>query len=102
MGGEMREHFTKFMRMLTDSCRCESRRFVSSLDLAALRNKPFMDWLVKEQFDIAFAHPYHMCPIGLIHHAQIPTWIWLQRWVIRVIKPPCQNMGSDFLFHQLF
>ncbi|CAB3403097.1 unnamed protein product [Caenorhabditis bovis] len=42
-----------------------------------LRNKEFLKWLENEKFDIAFAYIYSTCPIGLIHHAKIPTWIWL-------------------------
>ncbi|CAB3403096.1 unnamed protein product [Caenorhabditis bovis] len=42
-----------------------------------LRNKEFLKWLESEKFDIAFAYIYSTCPVGIIHHAKIPTWIWL-------------------------
>ena len=32
--------------------------------------------LIDAKFDLAFAHMGDYCPIGLIHHAKIPTWIW--------------------------
>ncbi|CAD6195440.1 unnamed protein product [Caenorhabditis auriculariae] len=42
-----------------------------------LRNKEFLNWLEAEKFDVAFAHIYNSCPIGLIHNAKIPSWVWL-------------------------
>ncbi|VDM38517.1 unnamed protein product [Toxocara canis] len=36
-----------------------------------------MSQLKEAKFDIAFTHFYDYCPIGLIYHAKIPTWIWL-------------------------
>ncbi|TKR69352.1 hypothetical protein L596_021525 [Steinernema carpocapsae] len=42
-----------------------------------LQNKEFLKRLTDENFDLAFAHMYEYCPIGLIHYAKIPTWIWL-------------------------
>jgi len=33
--------------------------------------------LVDAKFDLAFSHMYEYCSIGLIHYAQIPTWVWL-------------------------
>ncbi|VDL75737.1 unnamed protein product [Nippostrongylus brasiliensis] len=42
-----------------------------------LQEKEFLDWLVAEKFELAFSHMYDVCPIGLIHYAEIPSWIWL-------------------------
>uniref|UniRef100_A0AC35UE02 Glucuronosyltransferase n=1 Tax=Rhabditophanes sp. KR3021 TaxID=114890 RepID=A0AC35UE02_9BILA len=42
-----------------------------------LQNKQFLAWLSDQKFDLAVAHMYEYCPIGLIHHAKIPTWIWM-------------------------
>uniref|UniRef100_A0AC35UEX5 Glucuronosyltransferase n=1 Tax=Rhabditophanes sp. KR3021 TaxID=114890 RepID=A0AC35UEX5_9BILA len=42
-----------------------------------LQDKPFLKWLENEKFDLAITHMYEYCPIGLIHHAKIPTWIWM-------------------------
>ncbi|KAK0409528.1 hypothetical protein QR680_004599 [Steinernema hermaphroditum] len=50
--------------------------FVQSCENVLL-NKEFMKRLVDAKFDIAFAHMYEYCPIGLIHYAKIPSWVWL-------------------------
>ncbi|CAD6195442.1 unnamed protein product [Caenorhabditis auriculariae] len=42
-----------------------------------LRNKEFMTWFENEKFDVAFSHMYSACPIGIIHIAKIPSWVWL-------------------------
>ncbi|KAK5985568.1 UDP-glucoronosyl and UDP-glucosyl transferase, partial [Trichostrongylus colubriformis] len=42
-----------------------------------VQNKEFLEWLVAQQFDLAFSHIYDVCHIGLIHYAKIPSWIWL-------------------------
>ncbi|KAK6751127.1 hypothetical protein RB195_002851 [Necator americanus] len=42
-----------------------------------LENKTFLDWLAAEKFDLAFGYAMNFCPVGIIHHAKIPTWIWL-------------------------
>ncbi|KAK6023447.1 UDP-glucoronosyl and UDP-glucosyl transferase [Ostertagia ostertagi] len=42
-----------------------------------VENKDFLDWLVSQKFDLAFAYMADACPIGLIHYAKIPSWIWL-------------------------
>ncbi|KHJ99286.1 hypothetical protein OESDEN_00711 [Oesophagostomum dentatum] len=59
------KHIDLYMKMLFEGCRL------------TLQNKEFMRWLTDQKFDLAFAHMYHTCPIGLIHAAKIPTWIWL-------------------------
>ncbi|RCN31061.1 hypothetical protein ANCCAN_23161 [Ancylostoma caninum] len=53
------------MKMLLHSCKL------------TLQKKEFMQWLTDQKFDLAFSHSYHTCPVGLIHAAKIPTWIWL-------------------------
>ncbi|KAK5971802.1 hypothetical protein GCK32_018905 [Trichostrongylus colubriformis] len=40
-------------------------------------NKEFLDWLVNQKFDLAFPYMADSCPIGLVHYAKIPSWIWL-------------------------
>ncbi|CAJ0602832.1 unnamed protein product [Cylicocyclus nassatus] len=60
-----RRHLDQFIGMLIDGCRL------------TVQNKKFMQWLSDEKFDVAFAHTYHSCPIGLIHAAKIPSWVWL-------------------------
>uniref|UniRef100_A0A0N4ZAL3 glucuronosyltransferase n=1 Tax=Parastrongyloides trichosuri TaxID=131310 RepID=A0A0N4ZAL3_PARTI len=42
-----------------------------------ISNKEFMDFMVNEKFDIAFAHILDYCTIGIIHYAKIPSWIWM-------------------------
>ncbi|KJH51845.1 UDP-glucoronosyl and UDP-glucosyl transferase [Dictyocaulus viviparus] len=42
-----------------------------------LENKKFLNWLPMQKFDLAFSHMIDVCPIGLIHYAKIPSWIWL-------------------------
>ncbi|KAK6751119.1 hypothetical protein RB195_002848 [Necator americanus] len=42
-----------------------------------LKNKQFLEWLEAEKFDIAFAHMFDVCTVGLVHTAKIPSWIWL-------------------------
>ncbi|RCN24043.1 hypothetical protein ANCCAN_30268, partial [Ancylostoma caninum] len=66
---EARKHIELFMKMLLHSCKL------------TLQNKEFMQWLTDQKFDLAFSHSYHTCPVGLIHAAKIPTWIWLNRLV---------------------
>ncbi|CAD6195441.1 unnamed protein product [Caenorhabditis auriculariae] len=62
---ENMSHMKKVTRMLTTGCR------------KLLQNKPFLKWLEDEKFDVAFSHMYTTCPIGLIHNAKIPSWVWL-------------------------
>ncbi|PIO72538.1 UDP-glucoronosyl and UDP-glucosyl transferase [Teladorsagia circumcincta] len=47
-----------------------------------VKNKGFLDWLVAQKFDLAFTHIYDVCPIGLIHYAKIPSWIWLNSGIL--------------------
>ncbi|KIH64619.1 UDP-glucoronosyl and UDP-glucosyl transferase [Ancylostoma duodenale] len=61
----MRENMKRMTSLLTESCR----------QLAG--NGTFLEWLVAEKFDLAFSHMYDVCPIGLIHYAKIPSWVWL-------------------------
>ncbi|KHJ97001.1 hypothetical protein OESDEN_03034 [Oesophagostomum dentatum] len=42
-----------------------------------VKNKEFLEWLKAQEFDLAFSHMYDVCPIALIHYAEIPSWIWL-------------------------
>jgi len=42
-----------------------------------VKNKNFLRWLEAEAFDVAFTHMFSVCPIGIVHHAKIPAWIWL-------------------------
>ncbi|EYC18400.1 hypothetical protein Y032_0027g1500 [Ancylostoma ceylanicum] len=61
----MHENMKRMTSLLTESCR----------KLAG--NREFLDWLVVQKFDLAFSHMYDVCPVALIHHAKIPSWIWL-------------------------
>ncbi|VDM79218.1 unnamed protein product, partial [Strongylus vulgaris] len=67
-----RKHMELFIGMLVDGCRL------------TVQNKEFMRWLSNQKFDLAFSHMYHTCPIGLIHAAKIPTWIWLNSFCFTV------------------
>ncbi|TKR72769.1 hypothetical protein L596_020173 [Steinernema carpocapsae] len=40
-------------------------------------DKAFMDRVKSEEFDLAFVSMFETCPIGIVHHAKIPSWIWL-------------------------
>ncbi|VDK60360.1 unnamed protein product [Cylicostephanus goldi] len=62
-------NFKLMTKLLVESC----KRMVE--------NKEFLRWLAAEQFDLVFTHMYDICPIGLIHHVKIPSWIWLNRYV---------------------
>ncbi|VDP20256.1 unnamed protein product [Heligmosomoides polygyrus] len=53
--------------------------------LETVENKEFLKWLVAQKFDLAFAHIFDVCPIGLIHYAKIPSWIWLSRFILPTI-----------------
>uniref|UniRef100_A0A1I7T8G1 UDP-glucuronosyltransferase n=1 Tax=Caenorhabditis tropicalis TaxID=1561998 RepID=A0A1I7T8G1_9PELO len=57
--------FSRFGKMFQEGCR------------SMVRNKEFMKWLENEKFDVAYAYIYSSCPIGLIHAAKIPSWVWL-------------------------
>ncbi|VDM75224.1 unnamed protein product [Strongylus vulgaris] len=48
--------------------------------VTTLEHKELIGWLKSQKFDLAFAHMFDVCPIGLIHAAQIPSWIWLNSW----------------------
>ncbi|CAJ0602788.1 unnamed protein product [Cylicocyclus nassatus] len=61
----LRAHLDRMTTFLTESCR------------KMVENKEFLRWLSNQKFDLAFAHMYDVCPIGLIHYAKIPSWIWL-------------------------
>ncbi|KAK0409464.1 hypothetical protein QR680_004553 [Steinernema hermaphroditum] len=61
----MRNSFTKMSEILVESCEL------------TLLNKEFLKRLVDAKFDVAFAHMYEYCPIGLIHYAKILSWVWL-------------------------
>uniref|UniRef100_A0A1I7ZEG1 UDP-glucuronosyltransferase n=1 Tax=Steinernema glaseri TaxID=37863 RepID=A0A1I7ZEG1_9BILA len=61
----MRSKFSKMADIFVKSCE------------KVILNKEFMEKLKNANFDLAFAHMYENCPIGLIHYARIPTWIWL-------------------------
>uniref|UniRef100_A0A0M3JZG3 UDP-glucuronosyltransferase n=1 Tax=Anisakis simplex TaxID=6269 RepID=A0A0M3JZG3_ANISI len=50
--------------------------FVTACDVIS-QDKAFITRLKKAEFDVAFTHYYDLCPIGLIYHAKIPSWIWL-------------------------
>uniref|UniRef100_A0A0N5A677 glucuronosyltransferase n=1 Tax=Parastrongyloides trichosuri TaxID=131310 RepID=A0A0N5A677_PARTI len=47
-----------------------------------LNNKEFLNFMVNEKFDIAFTHMFEHCPIGIIHYAKIPTWVWLSSGIL--------------------
>ncbi|KAK6751633.1 hypothetical protein RB195_003197 [Necator americanus] len=61
----LREHVNRMATFLSMSCR------------KMVENRGFLNWLEAEKFDLAFSHMYDVCPIGLIHYAKIPSWIWL-------------------------
>ncbi|KAL6738216.1 hypothetical protein Aduo_011787 [Ancylostoma duodenale] len=61
----MRESMNRMASLFVGSCR------------KLLENKEFHKWLAAEKFDLAFSYAGNLCPVGLIHHAKIPTWIWL-------------------------
>ncbi|KAJ1365482.1 hypothetical protein KIN20_025794 [Parelaphostrongylus tenuis] len=60
-----RERMDKMTLLLTETCR------------KVVENKEFLNWLVLQKFDLAFSYMFDVCPIGLIHYAKIPSWIWL-------------------------
>ncbi|KHJ96996.1 UDP-glucoronosyl and UDP-glucosyl transferase [Oesophagostomum dentatum] len=60
------KHFLDFaIRIFIGSCR------------KMVENKEFIKWLEAEKFDLAFSYVADICPVGVIHHAKVPTWIWL-------------------------
>ncbi|ETN83568.1 UDP-glucoronosyl and UDP-glucosyl transferase [Necator americanus] len=61
----LREHINRMATFLRMSCR------------KMVENREFLNWLEAEKFDLAFSHMFDVCPIGLIHYAKIPSWIWL-------------------------
>ncbi|KJH45032.1 UDP-glucoronosyl and UDP-glucosyl transferase [Dictyocaulus viviparus] len=60
-----RNRMSKVSTFLVETCR------------NILENKEFLEWLQVQKFDLAFSHMFDVCPIGLIHYAKIPSWIWL-------------------------
>ncbi|KAK6051108.1 hypothetical protein COOONC_11387 [Cooperia oncophora] len=61
----MRETMNKMTSLFIGTCR------------KVVENKEFLDWLTSQKFDLAFAYMADACPIGLVHYAKIPSWIWL-------------------------
>ncbi|GMS91626.1 hypothetical protein PENTCL1PPCAC_13801, partial [Pristionchus entomophagus] len=55
------------------------RQMLSLVDTCEnLITKPgLIDYIRDQKFDIAFAYMHSFCPLGLIHAAGIPTWIWM-------------------------
>uniref|UniRef100_A0A915BJV5 UDP-glucuronosyltransferase n=2 Tax=Parascaris univalens TaxID=6257 RepID=A0A915BJV5_PARUN len=68
--------YSIFEREVRETFSAMLSAFVRSCELTLL-NTEFMERLKAAQFDIAFSHMYHFCPIGLIRAANIPAWIWL-------------------------
>ncbi|KAH7702756.1 Protein UGT-61 [Aphelenchoides avenae] len=62
---ENRKKMSLFTDIFLDTCE------------AVLNDTAFMQRLRSTPFDIAFAHMYDYCGVGLVHAAKIPTWIWL-------------------------
>ncbi|KAH7710826.1 Protein UGT-61 [Aphelenchoides avenae] len=62
---ENRKKMSLFTDIFLDTCE------------AVLNNTAFVQRLKSTKFDIAFAHMYDYCGVGLVHAANIPTWIWL-------------------------
>ncbi|ETN85432.1 hypothetical protein NECAME_06385 [Necator americanus] len=58
-----------------------------------ISNQEFLTWLQKERFDLAFAHVYQVCPIGLVQVGRIPTWIWLNR----IVANPETELFREFI-----
>ncbi|GMR30704.1 hypothetical protein PMAYCL1PPCAC_00899, partial [Pristionchus mayeri] len=42
-----------------------------------IKNKEFMSHVEDSKYDLAFAHMFNFCPVGIIHQTKIPSWIWL-------------------------
>ncbi|WKY07013.1 hypothetical protein Q1695_006865 [Nippostrongylus brasiliensis] len=61
----LRELMSTMMTVFTGMCR------------RTLENKEFLHWLTEQKFDLAFVFVPDGCPIGLVHYAKIPSWIWL-------------------------
>ncbi|KJH45031.1 UDP-glucoronosyl and UDP-glucosyl transferase [Dictyocaulus viviparus] len=64
LSSRFRQHMNTVTSLLVNTCQ-------------VLEDKEFLEWLQNQHFDLAFAHMYDVCPIGLIHYAKIPSWIWL-------------------------
>ncbi|KAK0402981.1 hypothetical protein QR680_016653 [Steinernema hermaphroditum] len=64
-GNTMRHFMNHMMKNMQDNCE------------QLITNKPFLEQLKAEKFDVAFVQMFEACPIGLVHHARIPAWIWL-------------------------
>ncbi|WKY07015.1 hypothetical protein Q1695_006866 [Nippostrongylus brasiliensis] len=55
-----------------------------------LENKEFLHWLTEQKFDLAFVFIPDGCPIGLVHYAKIPSWIWLS-------SAPLMDFVADYV-----
>ncbi|KAF8371102.1 hypothetical protein PRIPAC_77531, partial [Pristionchus pacificus] len=56
------------------------KRFIEMMPKSCelfIKNKEFLSHIEESKYDIAFTHMYNFCPIGIIHHTKIPTWVWL-------------------------
>lgn len=56
-----------------------------------LANKDTLEKLRKEKFDIAYAHIYDFCPMIMIEHLKIPTWIWMSSGLL--LEPQAYYLG---------
>ncbi|GMT23663.1 hypothetical protein PFISCL1PPCAC_14960 [Pristionchus fissidentatus] len=54
-----------------------------------ITNKTFIESVKSEKFDVAFAHMYTYCNIGVIHLTGIPSWIWLNS------APMAEHIGQS-------
>uniref|UniRef100_A0A0N4ZAL4 glucuronosyltransferase n=1 Tax=Parastrongyloides trichosuri TaxID=131310 RepID=A0A0N4ZAL4_PARTI len=102
LSGKTKEMFNMMIDNFVKSC----EYFIS--------NKEFMDFMVNEKFDIAFSHMYEYCPIGIIHHAKIPSWIWMSSGALvdhmaydlgvplpsSYVPPMMADMGDKMTFYQ--
>ncbi|CAJ0602826.1 unnamed protein product [Cylicocyclus nassatus] len=71
----------------------------SSLFLGSCRkmveNKDFLEWISGEKFDLAITYILNVCPVGIIHHAKIPAWIWLNS--APLLDPVARHMGVPLI-----
>uniref|UniRef100_A0A7I5EBQ6 UDP-glucuronosyltransferase n=1 Tax=Haemonchus contortus TaxID=6289 RepID=A0A7I5EBQ6_HAECO len=79
---EMEEKQAQFAFKETSGWRLAQRISIQTSTIvdicrATLRRKEFLNWLERERFDLAYAHIFDVCTVGLVHAAKIPSWIWL-------------------------
>ncbi|CAJ0572555.1 unnamed protein product, partial [Mesorhabditis spiculigera] len=75
-GGMIFSEFSWFDKKSFATMSVMSQMMAEACEKTILSQELF-DFLAKEKFDVVYSHMYDYCAIGVIHKANIKSWIWL-------------------------